>query len=80
MFHWLIRTGSHGNLGIKSRLATAQKTVERLTPATLAKVFRGELVPQHPNDEPAVALIKRIKSEGEDSGTPQNRRKRATSK
>jgi type I restriction enzyme, S subunit len=38
---------------IEARLATAQKTVERLTPATLAKAFRGELVPQDPNDEPA---------------------------
>lgn len=38
---------------IEARLATAQKTVERLTPATLAKAFRGELVPRDPNDEPA---------------------------
>lgn len=45
---------------IEARLATAQKTVERLTPATLAKAFRGELVPQDPNDEPASALLERI--------------------
>ena len=42
---------------IEVRLATAQKTLERLTPATLAKAFRGELVPQYPNDEPATALL-----------------------
>ncbi len=48
---------------IEARLATAQKTVERLTPATLAKAFRGELVPQDPNDEPAEALLERLRSE-----------------
>ena len=48
---------------IEARLATAQKTVERLTPATLAKAFRGELVPQDPNDEPASALLERIRKE-----------------
>ncbi|MES2659165.1 MAG: CHC2 zinc finger domain-containing protein [Verrucomicrobiota bacterium] len=46
---------------IEARLATAQKTVERLTPATLAKAFRGELVPQDPNDEPAHVLLKRMR-------------------
>jgi type I restriction enzyme S subunit len=46
---------------IEARLATAQKTVERLTPATLAKAFRGELVPQDPNDEPASELLKRLR-------------------
>jgi type I restriction enzyme S subunit len=45
---------------IEARLATAQKTVERLTPATLAKAFRGELVPQDPNDEPASVLLERL--------------------
>ena len=47
---------------IEARLATAQKTVERLTPATLAKAFRGELVPQDPSDEPASALLEGLKS------------------
>jgi type I restriction enzyme S subunit len=36
---------------------------ERLTPATLAKAFRGELVPQDPNDEPASALLERINNQ-----------------
>lgn len=31
-----------------------------LTPSLLAKAFRGELVPQDPNDEPAAALLARI--------------------
>ncbi|MDP3850033.1 MAG: restriction endonuclease subunit S [Luteolibacter sp.] len=47
---------------IEARLATAQKAVERLTPATLAKAFRGELVPQDPNDEAASALLERIRT------------------
>ncbi len=47
---------------IEARLATAQKTVDRLTPAVLAKAFRGELVPQDPNDEPASALLARLRN------------------
>ena len=45
---------------MEARLAEARKTVERLTPATLAKAFRGELVPQDPADEPAAALLERL--------------------
>ena len=48
---------------IEARLATAQKTVERLTPATLAKAFRGELVPQDPSDEPASVLFDRPRTQ-----------------
>ena len=47
---------------IEARLGAAQSTVTRLTPAILAKAFRGELVPQDPNDEPAVELLERMKS------------------
>lgn len=35
----------------------------RLAPLTLAKAFRGELVPQDPNDEPASALLARINAQ-----------------
>ena len=48
---------------IEARLATAQKTVERLTPATLAKAFRGELVPQDPSDEPASMLLRSLEQD-----------------
>ena len=46
---------------LESRLKTARKLSENLSPAILAKAFRGELVPQDPNDEPAVELLKRIR-------------------
>ncbi len=36
---------------------------DRLDEAILAKAFRGELVPQDPNDEPASVLLERIKAE-----------------
>jgi type I restriction enzyme, S subunit len=41
----------------------ARQLLDRLDQATLAKAFRGELVPQDPNDEPAAALLERIHSE-----------------
>ncbi len=46
---------------IETRLTEARAQVERLTPATLAKAFRGELVPQDPNDEPASVLLSNLK-------------------
>jgi len=43
------------------QVACAQ--VDRLTPALLTKAFRGELVPQDPNDEPASVLLERIRAQ-----------------
>lgn len=43
--------------------AAAARLVPKLDAAILAKAFRGELVPQDPNDEPASALLERITSE-----------------
>lgn len=48
---------------LEARYQNALKRVEQLTPALLATAFRGELVPQDPNDEPASVLLKRIQSE-----------------
>lgn len=39
--------------------------IDRLDQSILAKAFRGELVPQDPNDEPASVLLERIKAERE---------------
>jgi type I restriction enzyme, S subunit len=41
----------------------------------LAKAFRGELVPQDPNDEPAAVLLERIRAEREQASTPKQRGK-----
>ena len=46
---------------LEARLQTARTAAERLTPALLAKAFRGELVPQDPNDEPATELLHRLR-------------------
>lgn len=45
---------------LEARLANARKQVDQLTPALLAKAFRGELVAQDPADEPAAELLKRL--------------------
>ncbi|OAI06377.1 hypothetical protein A1353_09125 [Methylomonas methanica] len=42
---------------LEARYNAARAQVEKLTPALLAKAFRGELVPQDPNDEPASELL-----------------------
>jgi type I restriction enzyme S subunit len=46
---------------LEARLAVAQRQVDQLTPALLARAFAGKLVPQNPNDEPASALLEKIK-------------------
>ncbi len=43
----------------------ALELVGKLDKAILAKAFRGELVPQNPGDEPASALLERIRTERE---------------
>jgi len=55
--------------------AAAGKLLPKLDSAILAKAFRGELVPQDPNDEPASALLDRIRVEPEDAPRKTGRRK-----
>jgi type I restriction enzyme S subunit len=43
------------------RRAAAFDHVETLSPTVLAKAFRGELVPQDPNDEPAEQMLEKIR-------------------
>ncbi|EPT8080868.1 restriction endonuclease subunit S [Vibrio vulnificus] len=45
---------------IEAQVKKAQARVDNLTQSILAKAFRGELVPQDPNDEPADKLLERI--------------------
>ncbi len=46
---------------IETRYTKAKATLDKLPQSILAKAFRGELVPQNPNDEPASVLLERIK-------------------
>jgi type I restriction enzyme S subunit len=48
---------------LEAKLTAARKSVDRLTPALLAKAFRGELVPQDPNDQPASELLAKLKAQ-----------------
>jgi type I restriction enzyme S subunit len=48
---------------IEERYNKAKGQVDKLTQSILAKAFRGELVPQDPNDEPASELLKKIQNE-----------------
>ena len=43
-------------------LARTRALLPKLEAAVLAKAFRGELVPQDPNDESASVLLKRIRT------------------
>jgi type I restriction enzyme S subunit len=65
---------------LEARLTSARKIVDRLTPALLAKAFRGELVPQDPNDEPASELLAKLKSTQSDAlhVSPRRRAKQPT--
>lgn len=45
---------------IEARYTAASAQAQRLTPLLLAKAFRGELVQQDPQDEPASVLLERL--------------------
>lgn len=48
---------------LAAEATSARKLIDHLDQAILAKAFRGELVPQDPNDESASVLLERIKAE-----------------
>lgn len=48
---------------LEMHLQAALLQLDNLTPALLAKAFRGKLVLQDPNDEPASVLLERIRAE-----------------
>lgn len=47
---------------VEARITRAGERLERMRQALLAKAFRGELVPQDPNNEPAAAMLERIRA------------------
>ena len=63
---------------LEARLQAGQDLLEQLTPSLLVKAFRGELVEQDPNNEPASVLLERIKAEREKAPKEKSRTKRKT--
>lgn len=61
---------------IDSEATRAAALLDHLDYANLAKAFRGELVPQDPNDEPAAVLLERIRAAR--AAEPKRRRRKAT--
>ncbi|PZQ10244.1 MAG: hypothetical protein DI565_20020 [Ancylobacter novellus] len=60
---------------LAAQAMSAQKLLDRLDQAVLAKAFRGELVPQDPNDEPASVLLERIRAERAAAPAPKRGRR-----
>jgi len=58
---------------LEARYTVARVQVEDIPQALFAKAFRGELVPQDPNDEPVSELLKRIKEQK--TNEPEQKRK-----
>jgi len=48
---------------VEAKAKESKGKVDSIDQAILAKAFRGELVPQDPNDEPASVLLKRMKGD-----------------
>jgi type I restriction enzyme S subunit len=49
---------------LEARYQKAKAHVDKLKQSILAKAFRGELVPQDPDDEPAIGLVQQIAATG----------------
>jgi len=63
---------------LEARNTAAHAQVDKLTPSLLAKAFRGEMVPQDTNDEPASVLLDRIHAARSKASTePKLRARRA---
>lgn len=63
---------------LEAKVAMAKQCVDALTQSILAKAFRGELVPQDPNDEPASVLLERIRAQRAAEPKPKRGRKAAS--
>ncbi len=60
---------------LENTITTALQQAEALRQSILKKAFSGQLVPQHPDDEPASVLLERIRAE-RDAQQPAPRRGR----
>ena len=58
---------------LESEATNARKLIDHLDQAILAKAFRGELVRQDPNDEPASVFLENIRAERVDVPTKAKR-------
>ncbi len=66
---------------VEQQYKQAKAAFDQLDRSILAKAFRGELVEQDPNDEPASVLLERIRAEREKlAGEKKGKGKGATSK
>jgi len=63
---------------LSDRLRNAEAAVNRLTPAVLAKAFRGELVAQDPADEPSGVMLQRLRTGVAPEASAKRRRRPAT--
>ena len=61
---------------VRSAIAASKSRAARLRQAILTKAFSGQLIPQDPNDEPASALLERIRAERVPHSKKAVRRKR----
>ena len=58
-------------------IATSLQQAEALRQSILKKAFSGQLVPQHPDDEPASVLLERIRAERAAQPKARGRKSRA---
>ena len=62
---------------LASETTSARKLIDNLDRSILTKAFRGELIPQDPNDEPASVLLERIRAERASATTAARGRREA---
>lgn len=61
---------------MEAEAARARAMIDRLEAAILGRAFRGELVPQDPNDEPASVLLDRIRAQRAAAPKPKRGRRK----
>lgn len=60
---------------LRAHVVGARERIDMLESAALTKAFRGELVNQDPSEEPASALLARLKAKGAECATRQSSRR-----